>query len=210
MMDSITARVLRGVPFATLSLTTLFLIAPPLGAAGPASPPVEFNRYIRPILSDTCFPCHGPDKAKRKADLRLDTEEGAFADRGGFRAVVPGKPADSEVIRRITATDAGERMPPAKSGRTLTPRQIDTLRRWVEQGAKWQPHWAYVPPERPALPAVKRAGWVRNPIDAFVLARLEREGLAPSPEAPRTTLIRRATLDLTGLPPTPDEVDAFL
>src|SRR5215510_9760396 len=140
MMDSITARVLRGVPFATLSLTTLFLIAPPLGAAGPASPPVEFNRDIRPILSDACFHCHGPDKAKRKADLRLDTEEGAFADRGGYHALVPGKPDASELLRRITAKDEAERMPPARSGRQLTPAQIDLVRRWIEQGARWQKH----------------------------------------------------------------------
>jgi hypothetical protein len=171
---------------------------------------VEFNRDIRPILSDTCFKCHGPDKAKRKAGLHFDTEEGAFADLGGHRAIVPGDSARSELVRRITATEEEERMPPVRSGLKLTARQIDLLRRWVEQGAKWQKHWSLIPPRRPPLPAVRNTAWVRNPIDAFILDRLEREGLFPAPEADRTTLIRRVTLDLTGLPPTPAEVDAFL
>ncbi len=185
------------------------LVSPgPAAAAGPSE--VVFNRDVRPVLSDACFQCHGPDKARRKACLRLDTEEGAFADRGGYRAVVPGKPDESELVRRVTAAHDQERMPPASSGRKLTRQQIDTLRRWVEQGAKWQPHWSFVPPARPPLPAVKDASWPRNPIDHFVLARLEREGLGPSPEADRTTLLRRAALDLTGLPPAPAEVDAFL
>jgi mono/diheme cytochrome c family protein len=173
-------------------------------------PPVEFNRDIRPILSDTCFQCHGPDQARRKAGLRFDTEEGAFGDLGGRHAIVPGDLAKSELYRRITATDESERMPPVKSGRKLNARQIDLLRRWIEQGAKWQKHWAFLPPVRPPLPAVTNTAWVRNAIDSFILARLESEGLGPSPEAERTTLLRRATLDLTGLPPTPAEVDAFL
>jgi hypothetical protein len=171
---------------------------------------VEFNRDIRPILSDTCFQCHGPDKAKRKADLRFDTEEGAFADLGGHRALVPGDLAHSEMYRRITAAEDKQRMPPLRSGRKLTAQQIELIRRWIEQGARWQKHWSFIPPRRPALPNVKDAGWLRNPIDRFILERLEREGLTPSPEVDRTTLIRRLTLDLTGLPPTPAEVDAFL
>src|SRR5262249_11824345 len=149
-------------------------------------PPVEFNRDIRPILSDTCFLCHGPDQARRKAGLRFDTEEGAFADLGGRHALVPGDPAKSELYRRITAADESERMPPVKSGRKLNARQIDLLRRWIEQGAKWQKHWAFLPPVRPQVPAVANTAWVRNAIDSFILARLESEGLAPSPEAERT------------------------
>jgi hypothetical protein len=171
---------------------------------------VEFNRDIRPILADRCFQCHGPDKAKRKADLRLDTKEGAFADLGGYRALIPGNPGKSELYQRITAQEKEDRMPPVRSGRKLTKRQIDLIRRWIEQGARWQKHWAFLPPCRPALPRVKNPGWARNAIDYFVLDRLGREGLAPSPEADRTTLIRRVTFDLTGLPPTPAEVDAFL
>jgi hypothetical protein len=170
---------------------------------GLAAAPVLFNRDVRPILSDSCYQCHGPDKAKRKANLRLDTEDGAA------KVLTPTNPAKSELIRRISAHDE-KRMPPAKSGRTLTSAQIDTLTRWVEQGAAWQKHWSFLPPVRPSLPAVKNRSWPHNGIDHFILARLERDGLAPSPEADRTTLIRRVTLDLTGLSPTPKEVDAFL
>jgi mono/diheme cytochrome c family protein len=180
------------------------------GAAEALPATVEFNRDIRPILSDACFHCHGPDQAKRKANLRLDTEEGAFADLGDGRALVPGKPDDSAVFVRITAVNERKRMPPIDSGRKLSERQIALIQRWIEQGAKWQKHWAFIPPKRPAVPVVKTAGWARNPIDAFVLARLEREGLAPSPEADRATLVRRVTLDLTGLPPTLAELDAAL
>jgi hypothetical protein len=179
-------------------------------AAEPSGGVVEFNRDIRPILSDHCFTCHGPDKSRRKANLRLDTEAGGRADLGGYHAIVPRQPARSELWRRITARDEKERMPPAASGPRLTAGQADLLRRWIEQGAKWQKHWALMPPQRPPFPAVNDPTWLLNPIDGFVLARLEREGLRPSPEVDRTTLIRRVTLDLTGLPPTPAEVDAFL
>ncbi len=165
---------------------------------------LEFNRDIRPILSDACFACHGPDKAKRKADLRLDTEE------EGKHTIKPGKPDESELIKRIVSTDDTERMPPPRSGRQLTKQQIEILRRWVSQGGKWEKHWAFVAPKRPALPAVQNQKWPRNPIDLFILARLEQAGLTPSTEASKTTLLRRVTLDLTGLPPTPAEVDAFL
>ncbi len=187
---------------------------PPI-AATPAT--VEFNRDIRPILSDNCYQCHGPDQAKRKANLRLDTEQGAFANLGGYRAIVPGKPAESEIITRLTHADPAKRMPQAKTGRKLTESQIALIRRWIEQGAKWQPHWAFIAPQRSPLPSFSRepaasasATWPRNAIDHFILARLQREGLTPSPEADKVTLIRRVTLDLTGLPPTPAEVDAFL
>jgi hypothetical protein len=171
---------------------------------------VAFNRDVRPILSDHCFACHGPDSAKRKAGLRLDTEQGALGKRRRGPAVIPGKPDKSELYRRIRSTDETERMPPASAHRPLTVRHIETIRRWIAQGAKWQKHWALIPPVRPAIPAVKDRAWVRNPIDAFVLERLERAGLTPAPEPKRTTLIRRVTLDLTGLSPTPAEVDAFL
>jgi hypothetical protein len=171
---------------------------------------VEFNRDIRPILSDTCYTCHGPAKSTRKAGLRLDTEDGLFADLGEGRVVAPGKPDQSELWRRVSAAEPSKRMPPPKSGRKLTARQVELIRRWIEQGAKWQNHWAFIPPQRPALPALKDARWPRNPIDHFILARLEKEGLRPSPEASRETLIRRVTLDLTGLRPTPAEIDAFL
>jgi hypothetical protein len=164
-------------------------------------PEVRFNRDVRPILADHCYQCHGPDKARRKADLRLDTEDDARA------VVVAGKPNESELVRRVEAHDAAERMPP-KAGRPLSPQQVALLRKWVEQGARWEPHWAFIRPERTALPTTISP--VTNPIDAFVVARLEREGLALSPPAGRTTLIRRMSLDLTGLPPTPEEVDAFL
>jgi hypothetical protein len=171
---------------------------------------VEFNRDIRPILSDSCYLCHGPARSTRKANLRLDTESGMFADRGGYRPVEPGHPERSELLKRVSSANDKERMPPAKSGRKLTPRQTELLRRWVAQGARWQKHWSLTPPGRPPLPRVMDAAWAQSPVDRFILARLEHEGLRPSPEAPRETLIRRVTLDLTGLPPTPAEVDAFL
>jgi mono/diheme cytochrome c family protein len=179
--------------------------------AGEANPPnIAFNRDIRPILSENCFQCHGPDANQRKAKLRLDTGEGAFQDRGGRRVLTPGKPDGSELYRRITTVDPAEHMPPAKSGKQLSPREINLLRRWVEQGAKWEKHWAYLPPRRSPPPSISSPGQTRNAIDAFILERLEREGLTLLPEADKTTLIRRVSLDLTGLPPTPSEVDAFL
>jgi hypothetical protein len=173
---------------------------------------VEFNRDIRPILSDKCFTCHGPDKANRVNDLRFDIEASTRADLGNHRfAIVPGNPARSEMLRRITSAEPAERMPPAFAGRErLTDQEINLIRRWIEQGAKWQKHWSFIPPKRPPLPPVKDRSWPRNPIDYFILHRLEREGLRPTPEADRTTLIRRVTLDLTGLPPTLAEVEAFL
>jgi hypothetical protein len=176
-----------------------------------AQDPIDFNRDIRPILSDACFQCHGPDKSKRKAAVHFDTEEGARADLGGYFAIVPGKPEQSEMIKRIASTNPAKRMPPAASGRSaLSPEHIERLRRWIAEGAKWQKHWAFLAPKRPLLPAVKDKAWVRNPIDAFVLARLEQEGLTPAPEADRATLLRRVSLDLTGLPPTLAELDVFL
>jgi len=185
--------------------------APAADTAAEPAQTIQFNRDIRAILSDTCFQCHGPDKNKRKAGFRLDTEEGAFAAlKSGGKAIVPADPKASELVRRIFAVNDKERMPPPQSGRQLTADQKDKIRRWIEQGARWQQHWAFIAPVRHPLPAVKNRQWPRNGIDSFVLERLEKEGLAPSPEAERTTLIRRVTLDLTGLPPTPAEVDRAL
>jgi hypothetical protein len=171
---------------------------------------VEFNRDIRPIFSDKCYTCHGPDKGNRKSKLRFDTEAGAKADLGGHFAIVPGDPSKSELVRRITSENKAMRMPPVYSGATLSDREIGLIRDWVAQGGKWEKHWSFIPPKRSELPNVSNPKWVRNPIDAFVLAKLEREALAPSPEAERAILIRRVSLDLTGIPPTPAEVDAFV
>ncbi|MEK6235569.1 MAG: DUF1549 domain-containing protein, partial [Planctomycetales bacterium] len=181
-----------------------------LTANEPIPSQVEFSRDVRPILSDTCYQCHGPDEKKREADLRLDRKEGAFADLDGRVPVKPGKPDDSELFRRITSNDPDERMPPPDADRQLTPRQTEIIRKWIDQGAQWQEHWSFVSPERPSPPKVQRKSWPRNGIDPFVLARLERAGLSPTKEAAKTTLIRRATLDLIGLPPTPREVADFL
>jgi mono/diheme cytochrome c family protein len=191
-----------------LTLSVLVSTSPGLRAA---ETKVDYNRDIRPILSDNCFACHGPDPKQRKAKLRLDTREGTLAElRGGGHAVVPGKLDDSVLIERITADDPSMRMPPAKSRKRLSESQIDLLRRWVAQGAPFSAHWSFAAPKRPSLPPVKNTSWPRDPVDRFILARLEQERLQPSPEADKTTLIRRVTLDLTGLPPTPAEVDAFL
>jgi len=169
--------------------------------------PVSFNRDVLPILSNNCFACHGPDEQQRKTKFHFDTREGAFAKRG---VIEPGKAAESLLIEMITHTDPKQRMPPPESGHSLTDQQIAVLRRWIDEGAAWDTHWAYVPAKRPEPPATRRARWVRHPIDQFILARLEREGLEPSPEADKETLLRRLTYDLTGLPPTPAEVVAFL
>jgi hypothetical protein len=162
---------------------------------------------VLPILSDNCFLCHGPDPGTRKADLRLDTQDGAL--RIDDAVIVPGKSDESEVIARITSDDPSEIMPPPKSNRKLTPAQVETLRRWVDEGAKWGKHWSYEPVHRPRVPSPKPSGWARNPIDQFVLAKLEAERLEPSAEAPPETLLRRVSLDLTGLPPRPEEIAAF-
>jgi Protein of unknown function (DUF1553)/Protein of unknown function (DUF1549)/Concanavalin A-like lectin/glucanases superfamily/Planctomycete cytochrome C len=173
----------------------------------PAAAPLSFNRDIRPILANNCFACHGPDEKQRETNFHFDTKEGAFAEDG---IIVPGSAATSVMIRMITHSDPEKRMPPADSGRSLTEKQIALLRRWIDEGAKWDTHWAYTAPLRPEPPAVRNVQWPRNPIDQFILARLEREGLQPSAEADRVTLLRRVTYDLTGLPPTPAEVDSFL
>ena len=156
------------------------------------------------------LPLPGRDSAQRQANLRLDRRDEALADHEGHRAIVPGKTAESELYARITAADPDEHMPPKRSGQTLSAGEINLLRQWIAEGAEYQPHWSFIPPRLSPLPAVSKQDWVRNPIDMFVLAGLERRRLKPSPEAARETLLRRVTLDLTGLPPTLAELDAFL
>jgi hypothetical protein len=215
--QSLSARrsLLLVLPAGLIPATALFLSAVSVGRPADekqaSAAPIDFNRDIRPILSENCFRCHGPDERERKAKLRLDTRAGALKElRSGGHAVVPGHAAKSALIERITAADLKERMPPLSSKKHLTAQQIDLFKRWIDQGAKWSEHWAFIPPSRPKLPPVANKSWPHNAIDHFILARLEKEGLKPSPEADRIRLIRRVTLDLTGLPPTPAEVDAFL
>jgi hypothetical protein len=194
-------------------LSSLLFLNPeaPSAPQPTASPAVDFNRDIRPIFSNHCFECHGQDAARRKAHLRLDRRENVLGElRSGARGVVPGRPEESEVYCRMIAAEDAGRMPPRRHGKPLSAAQIELVRRWILQGAEWKSHWAFEPPRRPPLPAVTNPSWPRNAIDAFVLARLERERLEPAPEADRLTLIRRLSLDLTGLPPTPAEVEAFL
>ncbi len=201
-------RSLLSIPL--LGFSVLLLGARPDAAAETKPAPVDFNREVRPILSKNCFACHGPDAAGRASKLRLDRRDSVTAlDKKGRAAVVPGAPDKSELIRRITSTVEDDQMPPPETKNTLTPEQVGTLKRWVAEGAPYAEHWAFVKPQRPALPPVKDRGWVRNGIDNFVLARLEKEGLKPSPEADKYTLLRRVSLDLRGLPPTPREVADF-
>jgi len=205
-------RLTRSLVLTLLSTLTVGLPAPGRAQAADAVP--SFTRDIKGILSNRCVRCHGPDPEGRAGGgdegLRLDTFEGATADLGGHAAIVPGKPDESEIIARITSTDPDLVMPPPEAGEPLPEKQVDLLKQWIAAGATYEPHWAYVAPKRPPVPAVKRADWPRNEIDRFILARLEAEGLAPQPEADRATLARRLALDLTGLPPTPAEVDAFV
>ena len=202
----------RSIAIAT---TVLLLVASlvPLVAGEREGALIDFNRDIRPILSNRCFKCHGQDANQRKGGidgLRLDVQEEAFSDLGGYAAIVPEELEQSELILRITAEDSLGRMPPTETGKRLTDQEIELLTEWIRQGARYAEHWSYVKPVRPPLPAVSNTSWPRNAVDYFILARLEREGLNPSPEADRTTLIRRLSLDLTGLPPTLDEVLQFV
>jgi hypothetical protein len=173
-------------------------------------PSIDFQREIRPILSDNCFQCHGPDSGTRMAGLRLDIKESALASRKNGVAIVPGKPLESLLYQRISAAEASRRMPPESSHKSLNTAQIAKLKAWIGQGAPWVEHWAYRAPVKAALPAVRNAAWARSPIDRFVLAKLEAKGLEPAMAADRHTLIRRVALDLTGLPPAPAELDAYL
>jgi len=171
---------------------------------------VDFNRDIRPMLSDNCYACHGPDDKERKAKLRFDhKEEALLPAKSGDRAIVPGDIARSKLLERINTQDPDELMPPPKTGKKLSAAQRELFRRWIAEGAKFEGHWAFTKPERPPLPAVKETSWPRTEVDRFILARLEKEGLKPAPEADKAALIRRVTFDLTGLPPTPAEVEAF-
>ena len=179
-------------------------------AAWPGRAGVDYQADVRPLLSDKCFQCHGPDAVARMAGLRLDRREGLFGQRPNGAPVVPRDPDASLLFQRITHAALALRMPPEYSHKSLTPGDIDTIREWIEEGAQWTGHWAFEIPQRPGLPAVREAAWVRNPIDSFVLARLEEEGLSPAPEAGRRALARRAALDVTGLPPSPESVESFL
>jgi mono/diheme cytochrome c family protein len=205
-------------------LTVLWLsyVGLPLALGGlvwstpaPPSPPqrkVDFAREILPIFRASCFPCHGPER--RQGGLRLSNREEAFKGGISGRVIIPGDAENSLLVKRISSDEEGPRMP--KGMTALAPEQIELIKRWINEGAHWPDnaenavHWAFIPPQRPPIPEVKNRAWVRNPIDAFILHRLEQEGLSPSPEAPKETLVRRLYLDLTGLPPTPEEVDAFL
>ena len=178
---------------------------------GLQSPPVDFAREIRPLLAEHCFACHGPDEGARKGRLRLDTAEGERAPRKGRPALVPGRPEESELYRRISADDPEERMPPADSNRLpLTEEERARVRRWIATGGEYAPHWAYRAPERAPLPEVRDSTWCRDALDVFVLARLEAAGLAPNPQAEPEVLLRRLSFGLAGLPPTAEELDAFL
>jgi hypothetical protein len=193
-----------------LGLLPFALAAALLPAAAFAAEPVDYNRDVRPILSKNCFPCHGRDNAHRAAKLRLDQRASAVAKRrGNSAAITPGSPAKSEMYLRISSDDESVRMPPPEANNVLSATQIETLKRWIEQGAAYAEHWAFVKPVRPPLPPVKDRSWPRNGLDYFVLARLEKEGLRPAEPADRFTLLRRASLDLRGLPPSPQEVEAF-
>jgi hypothetical protein len=171
-----------------------------------AAETLEYNRDIRPILAENCFTCHGADSAARKAGLRIDQRDEAV--KGG--AIVPGNPQKSLLVERIFTTDAKQLMPPPKSHKSLTAAQKDVLRRWIAAGAEYQPHWSFIPPQRPSLPTVKNKDWARNPVDTFIVAELEKRGLHPAPEADRRVLARRLSLDLTGLPPAPVDVETFV
>ncbi|MGD9632424.1 MAG: DUF1553 domain-containing protein [Pirellulales bacterium] len=180
-------------------------------AAGTDDRAIDYLRDIRPILSGNCYACHGPDEASREADLRLDRLPSVMRESGsGTTPIVPGHPEKSEIIRRISSDDEDAVMPPLDSGKSLTPEQIELVRRWIQQGAPWKEHWSFAPCRRPELPGVSHRDWPRNAIDYFILAALDEKSWAPAPEAEKALLIRRVTFDLTGLPPTLAEVDAFL
>ncbi|MGZ8901831.1 MAG: DUF1549 domain-containing protein, partial [Limisphaerales bacterium] len=200
--DRFTRQFVRGCAAMVASALTVF-------AAEQGS--VDFQRQIRPILSQNCFLCHGPDEAELKGGLRLDVREDALKpSKSGAIAIVPKEPGTSELLKRISHSDPDELMPPSKSGKKLTGEEIDLLTRWIAEGAPYAQHWAYKKPVRAPLPKVAKKEWARNGVDYFIAERLEKEKLEPSPEADRNTLIRRVALDLTGLPPTVEELNAFL
>ena len=201
----------------TFILAALALVLAAVGRPARAEAPVpkliDFNRDVRSILANNCYACHGPDKNKRKADLRLDTHEGITAVLEDRHVTVPGHPEKSELFLRVTSQDPDERMPDPKSNKKLSDRDIAVLKRWIEQGAQWKGHWAYLKPAKPEVPDAEDPSdnsFLRNPVDRFILARLNESGLHPSPEADRATLLRRLSFDLTGLPPMPADVEAFV
>lgn len=201
-------------PLRAACTTAIILVSVVLAACErKLEPTLSFNETIQPILSENCYGCHGPDSSSRKANLRLDRQESAFAarDKDGA-AIVPGQPDKSPLIHRVEAKDEKERMPPPEAHKTLSPQQVAALRQWIKEGAHYEPHWSFIPPTRPAVPesSGQHKEWARNEVDRFILARLEQEQLTPSPEANKRGLIRRVTYDLTGLPPAPEEVEAFV
>lgn len=191
-------------------MTQLFFLLLLAAISTLSAEPVDYQRDVRPILSDACYHCHGPDKESRMVDLRLDRQKDALAARKTGAPVLPGDPEKSLIWQRINHKSPVLRMPPVAAHKVLTDEQKETIRRWIEEGAKWEEHWSFRKPARPVLPPVSGESWARNPIDRFILARMEATGLKPAPEAPRHTLIRRAAFDLTGLPPKPEEVEAFV
>ena len=207
MQHSIRYAVPRRIP---VCIFTIVSLAGSLVVCADESSPIDFTSQIRPLFSDKCFQCHGPAEEDREADLRLDMKESATAEVSEGKAIVPGKPHDSVIYQRITSDDEDRIMPPADSGKKLTDQERDLIRKWIEQGASWSEHWAFVPPTRPDVPKVQDEGFVQNPIDAFVLHRLEENGLRPARKADRAKLLRRLHLDLTGLLPTVREIDQFL
>jgi hypothetical protein len=204
---------MRSTFSSVLAVLALTGPAPSALAQDAKSPPrpIDFNRDVRPILAGKCFQCHGPDDKARKAGLRLDVRAGATkALRSGSVAIVPGNLAKSELAARIGSDDVTILMPPPRTGKALTKKEVATLKKWIEQGAAYAPHWSYVKPARPAVPAVRDASWPTNPLDRFILARLEKEGLRPTPRADRHAILRRLAIDLTGLPPTLEQAEQFL
>ena len=193
------------IPFCNSLVLTLLFFA----VAFRLSAEISFNRDIRPILSNKCFFCHGPSEKSRKAKLRLDIEEEAFKTKDGIAAFVQKSLHDSEAWHRITSDDPDEVMPPPKFKKELTKNEISKIKQWIEDGAKWEGHWAFIPVKQTAEPETHLPQWIRNPIDSFIIETLKQKGLNPSPEADRRTLIRRLYLDLTGLPPTPVEIKNF-
>ncbi len=193
-----------------LAIVSLMMLGP-VGALHAGDSGIEFNRDIRPILSENCYTCHGPDAQKREASLRLDDENATRAELpSGVAAIVPGDADGSELVFRVETDEPTLLMPPPDSGKSLSPDQVAVLRRWVEAGAAWEPHWSLAAIRRPDTPDVGDPGFVKNPIDTFILRKLAEHGLEHAPEADRVTLIRRLSFDLRGLPPTPEEVAAFV
>jgi mono/diheme cytochrome c family protein len=195
--------------YSAVAIQALFVFSSSLLTGAPANKVVDFQREIRPLFAENCFQCHGPDSTTRMAGLRLDLKDAVFEARKSGQAIVPSRPDESLVYQRIASTNKARLMPPVSSHRSLNPQQIATIKLWIEQGAIWREHWALKAPVKAALPAVRNAAWIRNPIDRFVLAKLEAAGLDPAPQADRRTLIRRVALDMTGLPPSPADLERF-